>query len=292
MFALLALSLTACVSNDDDLGTDIDLNGASLIPQGKADPAIDNRIVELYKKYGTYFLYDFTMDEATWGIVGGGSNYSGYTINPADLNYLGSALDLLDETFLSLHEMSFLKQMLPLKIFLADAILTPWGSTQSLMTTSTSFVVGNMGETATTIMAWSKYSFCQDLNNALFEYIVTSGKVVIPSTFYQVSDYSSSAESWDMYSSDVTSFNLNRPTDEGLAMGFLGNMSDWMSTSSKRSSDVLSYLQFMLYIPASSTEWDRLLSYPLVKQKYEILRNAMINDYGFDPQHKEPIVFD
>lgn len=289
IFAVLALCLSAC-TEDDNLGEVMDLEGTSLIPQGKADASTENRIMGYYDKFGTYFLYDFTPEEATWSIVSSSSDaYSYYTLKPANLDYISGALDLLEETFLNLHEPALLKQMLPLKVFLADSIKTSW-STYNILSTSSSFIIGNMGKSATTLTETQRYAFSKDLNDALIKYMISSGKLQIPEAFYAVSNYSLNVSTGTMYGADITHYQVSSPSEAALNAGFLCAMQSWQGQSAKQVNDVVAYLQFMLYIPASSNEWNRLFSYPLVKKKYDILHKAILEENGFDMQHKNPII--
>lgn len=70
----IGLLLTYSCAKDKEIGPDIPVTVDYVIPQGQS-PA-DDRIVALFEKYGTYFLYDYTEDDFNYTVVtlGGASN--------------------------------------------------------------------------------------------------------------------------------------------------------------------------------------------------------------------------
>ena len=100
------------------LGPDVSLERDYVLPQGKS-PQADGRIVDLYEKYGSYFLYDFTLLDLNWNQV---ANSTSYKLALGDPAYAGDMLDLLDEVWLQFYPEEFLKKNLPYRIFMADTI--------------------------------------------------------------------------------------------------------------------------------------------------------------------------
>ena len=105
-------------AKDSALGPDVSLERDYVLPQGKS-PQADGRIVDLYEKYGSYFLYDFTLLDLNWNQV---ANSTSYKLALGDPAYAGDMLDLLDEVWLQFYPEEFLKKNLPYRIFMADTI--------------------------------------------------------------------------------------------------------------------------------------------------------------------------
>ena len=61
-------------AKDSALGPDVALERDYVLPQGKS-PQADGRIVDLYEKYGSYFLYDFTLLDLNWNQVANSTSY-------------------------------------------------------------------------------------------------------------------------------------------------------------------------------------------------------------------------
>ena len=79
-------------AKDSALGPDVSLERDYVLPQGKS-PQADDRIVDLYEKYGSYFLYDFTLLDLNWNQV---ANSTSYKLALGDPAYAGDMLVLLD----------------------------------------------------------------------------------------------------------------------------------------------------------------------------------------------------
>ena len=71
------------------------------LPQGKS-PA-DDRIVELYNKYGTYVLYEYSQLEFVYGFS---TSYS-YLYTLPDPQYVGDMLDLLEKIWFQYYPQYF-----------------------------------------------------------------------------------------------------------------------------------------------------------------------------------------
>ena len=52
-------------AKDSALGPDVALERDYVLPQGKS-PQADGRIVDLYEKYGSYFLYEYSQKDFNW----------------------------------------------------------------------------------------------------------------------------------------------------------------------------------------------------------------------------------
>ena len=92
------LFLSAC-AKDQKLAEIEPLTSDYTLPQGKS--AADNRIVELYNTYGSYFLYEFSRRDFDWKLINTSLNEYGdpdfvYRYTSADPNYMGDILDFLN----------------------------------------------------------------------------------------------------------------------------------------------------------------------------------------------------
>ena len=84
--------LCSC-SKDVALCPDVEFERDYVLPQG-GDAESDERIVELYEKYGSYFLYDFTVADLNWNQV---ANSTLYKLALGEPKYAIDMLNLLDE---------------------------------------------------------------------------------------------------------------------------------------------------------------------------------------------------
>ena len=73
--------LSSCLE-DKELGQIDQLTQEYELPQGKS-PA-DNQIVELYNRFGSYFLYEFSKRDFEWTQVFNSSLKDSYVYTPAD----------------------------------------------------------------------------------------------------------------------------------------------------------------------------------------------------------------
>ena len=107
VFVLVALSTWTACSDDKDLGPDIPFVGSYQLPQGKS--SADDRIVELFNTYGSYFLYEYTQKDFNWTqvSVGSSANYSYGTIL-GDPVYAGDWLDVMERIWLDFYPEDFL----------------------------------------------------------------------------------------------------------------------------------------------------------------------------------------
>ena len=96
------------------------------VPQGTHD--YDDVIVDIYDQYSSCLLYKFTDKDTYWTPSGwmngslGEEGTNGYIVTPADENYVGQQVDLLQNAWFSFYSDEFLKEFLPVKIMLCSNI--------------------------------------------------------------------------------------------------------------------------------------------------------------------------
>lgn len=287
---MVAFAVTACSSNDDELGEPTQVEFDFSIPQGLADAATDNRIVELYKKYNTYFLYEYTNEQVTFGFQSGGSNMlSELDISKPDISYVGKELDLIQKTFLDFYPDDFLKEKLPFKVYLAKDIVwnTPWGMTAywAATTGDNCLVCAWCDSRLDNLTEQQHYDFFDYVHRNYLTWLINGGKLTFPDAFFAVSDYTQEIyNGWSSYSYPDECYVewVYIPEAQVLEAGFLDSNYTW-NASQSRSTDIENYLKYMRYFAPDSEQWQYYLSFPKVKEKYDILRNYMISTYGWDP---------
>lgn len=275
---LFTLLLAGACSGDEEIGNIPLLTEDYVLPQGKS-PA-DNRIVELYNKYGTYFLYDFTSRDFEWIQVGVDDPYKHYT--SADPLYVGDMLDLLQDIWFKFFPDEFLKKTLPYKVFLVDTLGKEVRGTLEICffrMRDDKIAVGHCSDTLTKLSGSMKMAFKNSLHEALWKDWLDRGIIQMPDEFYDVSNYVN----------PIIPLSPEGERERGFVSNLLsvGMEIDWVlftwnySTEEiKKASDANAYLNKMLFW--SSDEWEADFAYPLVKEKYNILRNYFIETYGID----------
>lgn len=114
------VTLSSC-KKEEPLKEPLNLSAALYdLPQQGASEEANRKILEIYEKYGSYFLYDFTDKDAFYTLVAGGGSGAGNLISdvvsPAKLEFVEDMLYLLEESWLRYNP------KVPLRVFLADSL--------------------------------------------------------------------------------------------------------------------------------------------------------------------------
>lgn len=293
IYLAAAVALASC-GNEDELTEPTVLPLDYTLPQGGTDAATDARIVGLYEKYGTYFLYDYSHDDLTYTIVGsgGGGMLNQLDIEKPETNYVGKQLDLLEKVFFHFYPEDFLKKNLPYKVFLAKSVKweLPWapGTFTEWPTTygDNSLICAWCDARLESLTTTDLYNYFNFINRDYLSWMLGQGKLSFPEAFYEVSDYSEDvyASMYEYYSYPDECFEewVMKPEQQMLEKGFLQDNYSY-NISSARSTDISNYLTFMRYFAPDSPQWQYFLQFPLVKMKYDLLRQYMKENYGWDP---------
>ena len=244
-----------------------------VLPQGGS--SADDRIVECHEKWGTYILYDYTDLDYRYAFV---ANSVPPTYEMPDVEYVDEMMDLLELTWFDFYSTEFHKKYMPYVILLTSTMETGIYNLYSYMDKPTHFFIKGCSNALDTITLKGKRGFKNEVQVKLWESWYNNGKIEVPDEFFKVSDYSTAS------SEDPASDNYARKR------GFLyyeSKMYEWSAYISPygggfENTDLLTYLHDMLR--HSEEEWAENLKYPLVKQKYDILRNYIIEEYGIDLQ--------
>ena len=104
--ACCAGMLFSC-GEDVKIGAPIDIMEDYTLPQEGASDAANQRIMEIFEKYGTYVLYDFTNRDAGWNFVAGTGNMTSVAVE-GDPQYVDAMLDYLNDIWLQFFPDDFL----------------------------------------------------------------------------------------------------------------------------------------------------------------------------------------
>ena len=281
----------AC-SQDKEIGQIEPLSMDYELPQGKS--SADNRILTFYEQYGSYILYDYTDNDFYYdnGI------YTSYKYELPESECVNEMLNLLDTIWFNFYPDEFLAKTTPYQIFLAGDLqnerteisINP--ETETLIHDTVYypqlFVIGNNSlvfsncradslnlVTSDILLAWKN-----QLQSKLWtSYWLTYNYIDFPDEFFEVSDYVGAANT-DPSSPD---FAWARGFVEGFERSYEWyTLTDWSTDALSETSDLSTFLEEM--VTCSSEEWAEKLTYPLVREKYDILRSYFIENYNVDLQ--------
>ena len=198
--------------NEDDIHVTEGLEVSYTLPQG--EHAYDETIVDWYEKYGFYTLYVFEDKDIYWANTGweerfetgesGGGNLQG---NPADPNYVGDMIDILQQGVIDVYPDSLLANYMPLKVLLCSDLwnVLPGGgydwdlgefvyyldSTKIWAYEGWDYIAVNGGSETMRPVSDEEKAELQAAVNAIFlQRLYDEGVLEIPEEFGQVSDYS------------------------------------------------------------------------------------------------------
>ena len=243
------------------------------LSQGKSEA--DDRIVELYDLYKSYFLYDFTQEDFEWTLVSNGTLSDKYSYVVADPKYAGDLLDVLDLIWFRFYPKEFHERYMPYKVLLVSELFNDDKMCYTRVVTN-QIAVSYCSSAIQGMSQRQKIEYKNSLQIALWEDWLNRGVIDVSNEFYELSDYSSTA------SSSVSSANYAR------TRGFVECIdgTEWYSRLNyqtkmiDKEQDVNSFLTRM--VSMTSEEWAPDLAYPLVKQKYDVLRNYFMENYKVD----------
>ena len=273
----VALGMLAC-AEDSKLGEIPSLTQEYTLPQGNS-PA-DDRIVDLHDKYGTFVLYEYIEADLKWLQVDVNNTWGDYEYTQPNPLYAGNVLDLLGECWFRFYPAEFHEKFMPYKIFLTSTLkYVAFTGAETMMNSrvvQTQMVVSHCSEEVKNMTQADKVAFKNDLQSKLWGSWLS--KFDIPGEFYGVSNYYGKA------SSDPTNWNYAR--ERGFVADSKGTewstQDPWPSSTLSESADLDAFLSGMRN--RTSEEWAEDLTYPLVKKKYDILRNYFLEKFNFDIQ--------
>ncbi|TCD11609.1 hypothetical protein EZ449_04935 [Pedobacter frigidisoli] len=187
------------------------------LPQGSN--AFDADIVTLFKNYNSYFLYKFNpaIDFAWVPAALGTDNLfsTKFSCEQADEAYVAKVLPFAKNNWLSFYPDTLLKRALPFKVLLAknlkrlvnpnsaDATLSNTGLTSNTLPNTIlgyyHITISNNSANFDAMTAAQKVLFKGDLHIEFWNYMLNTGKVVMPPTFTTGSNYTLTVSASTMY---------------------------------------------------------------------------------------------
>ncbi|MDR0543839.1 MAG: hypothetical protein LBG30_00610 [Odoribacteraceae bacterium] len=295
----IVIVTTACAAllyscaQDAKIGAPIPVEPDYALPQVGAPQAVNDRIVKLFNDYGSYFLYDLTQKDFEWTVSTGFSNSQIDSIVLGNPAYVGPLLDFLENIWLRHVPENMKKGMgIPYRVFLVDAIRRfrvgyPPGMEyyySNYKVTGKSIAFAGVNEAFGQMTAAEKTTRKNELVGAIFDYYASVGLISFPEAFYAISNYATNPT--------VTPVNVNFPdrVEAYLQAGFLPgsygavNPNYWLSNAymwtNARSNDFSSFRMHLFQ--RTDEQMTPYLSYPLIKQKFDLLVDHFRNEYGID----------
>jgi hypothetical protein len=292
---IMVLCATAC-KKEGALTATADETGYS-VPQGMH--AYDTTILNLYNKYGAYFLYRFTDKDTYWTPIGwknstvdtNGVWSTGYLVTTADTNYVEKQLALIKKLWLSYYSDAFITKFLPAKIMLCasvDSVYTTYlfNPTRYVKTTKSvgawynyDNICVNYGSAAINSMTVSDSTRFLAKVNLIFMQNIAGRNLSVPTNaFSSIPTYANS------FASQALAY------AQGIITAYYNTRSpqlDWnayieaMVTRSETNLNKSTANTDMTYLGILNTTKD---SGGKIRQRYNIIRNYFITNYGVDLQ--------
>ncbi len=308
--ALVISSLFISCANDTELGDPIEIIEDYQIEQGAAPAEVNARIKQLYEKYGSYFVYSFTQNDANWIKYTGKATARGtdYVIpgNPANV---GKMLDYVNDIWLKYFPDEILKNGgIPYRVFLADScyneiVYDPTYSMKTnynhrLLADGNSLIIAGLNR-LDQMSDFDKKAEKVSLISDLINYYLTKGIMTFPQEFYDVTDYVNEPNFYLEYPG-AYSYTLDQ--EDFLNRGFVpqyytnswgsgvtwwlykytSGYSTWANTSTETiMNNDRSYYMTMI-LNCSDEFVEPYLQHALVARKWNIILNHFKNEYGLD----------
>lgn len=281
-FAVVSAVFTACGEDETLLPYEYDepVWNETSIPQGNHD--YDNVIMEWHRKYNVIPLYIFDERDYYWSVTSDirwyydpvkNQTMGGYKVIPAEQNYVGQLLGLVEQKVFRHIPDSTLAKLLPYKILLARQVIHNPGS-----------LVGEVPESQYTFencLAGFDYvcfagampgiesldgeergKYQKDCVKMIMEKGINNGKLKADEIFYSISDYDG------IYSSSSC-----------LVAGLLN---EYVSNGDY---DLKTYVNLIISTPYEQIKSRYLDKYSVVKDKYEIVISSFKEKYNIDLQN-------
>lgn len=292
---MILLCATAC-KKEAALTATADETGYS-VPQGTQ--SYDTTILNLYNKYGTYFLYRFTDKDVYWtptawknSTVDTNGIWSvGEVVTAADTNYVAKQLALINKLWLSYYTDAFLTKFLPAKIMLCasvDSVYTtvlfsPIRYVKTVKSVGAFYNYDNIslnyGSSAVTSMTGSDSTKFLAKTNLVFIQSIAARNLSAPTNaFSSISTYANTFASQALaYAQGIitTYYNTRSPQlDWNAYIEAMVTRSETNLNKSTPNTD-LTYQGILNVTKDSGGK---------IRQRYNLVRNYFISTYGVDLQ--------
>lgn len=288
---LCGLMLIAC-KKDDKIGPPVPVPQDYTLPQGNASKEANDKIQELYNKYGSYFLYVYTQKDFLWVPSTGGANAKIDTAVLGKPEYVMDMLNLLDDIWLKFLPESFKKaQGIPYRVLLADSIKQyrpgyPPGREYLLFDykiIDKAIAFSGMNETLRTMTPAQKVAKKNVLIPVIFNYYLQNNILKFPDDFYKLTDYVN-MPAYPVNSTNPANLEAFRQRGFLPSSYFNDSPSEWFYGSyawtTAKSSDASAYLLHLT--TRTDAQMAPYLKYPLIKQKFDFLVDYFKSTYNID----------
>ena len=306
LYIILLLQLVFVVScyNEKELKPS-EITSSYSVPQGTHD--YDDVIVDIYNQYGSCLLYKYTDKDTYWTPSGwmngslGDNGSQGYIIIPAEEEYVGQQVDLIQKAWFASYSDEFLKEFLPVKIMLCSNI----DSVYAEYDFSEGFKVIYKGKK---VKAWYNYDnicvsygseavmgmtkvdsleFRRKMSYTFVESMIGRKKTVPTEEFEDVTNYKTDGISY-MSASNLWKLGVPRSVSYNVTVE-----NDWKSFLLMM---VTCSEEFLTRIPEYNSDWDYTeknwdgILNPakdvngLLKKRYDMVRDYFIENYNMDLQ--------
>ena len=273
-------------------------NQGYTLPQG--NHSYDADILNLYNKYGAYFLYSFT-DKDTYWTPGGWKNATpgtagawttGYEMTIADTSYISQQLALIKKLWLSYYTDKFLVKFLPAKVMLCkslDSVYTSYVFTPVFQATKGTKSVGawynydnicvNYANTGVTTMTGSDSARFMAKANLIFIQSIYGRNLSAPSNdFTSIASYTTTLTTQAAaYAQGSITIYYNPRSSQNDWNAYLEAMVSRSETNLNKST-ANTDMTYMGILNATKDTNGK------IRQRYNIIRNYFINNYGVDLQ--------
>ncbi|MDL2319710.1 putative zinc-binding metallopeptidase [Alistipes sp. OttesenSCG-928-B03] len=315
IICFLGIVLSSC-QKEDSIGSPYPIREDYILSQGNASQAANDKIQEIYDTYGSYIIYDFTQKDADWQEASStGAISNPYVVDKATPEGVENFLKLIDKGWLKFIPDNQLKgKWLPYRVLLADTVKqTRKPNTYSPSQRNPLYYPSRVtGMSLTFADTYRKKNMTQEeavteknkMNLIVWNYYMDKGLVDLSPIYEEItalSNYSpGSGLGWGTIAdeavytrgfaphlmiSTTTTFALTADVVFALVKPnwYAGIYSSTTPSLTYGAPDTKGFLYYMLCYDQSVVA-PALENYPLFKQKYDIVRNYMINTYGIDPQ--------
>ena len=202
--------ISGCNQDEDTLEPSEHLPMKYTLPQGDAE--YDDRILEFYKTFDTFILYDYDTIDPFWNVQSVINTTKDYHIVLPKNENIEVGVNTLFDLWLGLYSDEFLQGRLPRYLFLADSVYY-WSTsflkpgvvelkTESCTTTATNMTIAGINESLQSMTATEKDKLKQSLNNTYWAYLFNQGKFEVPEALKNI-DYSTIKTSTAAYAAGL-----------------------------------------------------------------------------------------
>ena len=277
------------------------------VPQGTHD--YDDVIVDIYDQYSSCLLYKFTDKDTYWTPSGwmngslGEEGTNGYIVTPADENYVGQQVDLLQNAWFSFYSDEFLKEFLPVKIMLCsniDSVYAEYDFSEGFKViykgkgvnawyNYDNICVSYGNETVIQMTKEDTLAFRSSISRTFIESMIGRGKTSPTKEFEEVTNYKTDGIN---SMSPVELWKLGVPC-ASLKTYSVSVETDWTSFLMMM---ITFSEEFLTRTPEYFNEWDHSMANwdgilnpakdvnGLLKKRYDMVRDYFIENYNMDLQ--------